>query len=218
LWFDVTVSPRGSPVNEERREQSKSRILEAAHDLFVEKGYDATTMAEVSRRAGVSAGLTLYYFRTKQHLVQALADRLLHQRLLRSVEAAPPRPDEQLAAFIDAMLQTDTEEPQIIAMHLALLLQPGVAELLADAENYWEEQLVRALWGTHAARGDPREGMLNFRATCMGASYSVVNPYMPISPVLARKRLFAEYGLDWNLGSPPSAAPGRGRTARRKRA
>lgn len=200
------MSPRNSAVNEQRREQSKSKILDAAHALFVEKGYDATTMAEVSRRAGVSAGLTVYYFRTKQHLVQALADQLLHQRLVRAAQAAPPRPDDQLAAVIDAVLQTAVEEPRIIAMHLALLLQPGVADLLADAERYWEEEIVRILRDTHAARGDPREAMLQFRATCMGASYSVVSPYMPMSPVLARKRLFAEYGLDWNLGSPPSAA------------
>lgn len=197
------MPPRNVAVNEQRREQSKSRILDAAHALFVEKGYDATTMAEVSRRAGVSAGLTVYYFRTKPHLVQALADRLLHQRMVRAAQAAPPRPDDQLAAVIDAVLQAAVEEPQVIAMHLALLLQPGVADLLADAEHYWEEQVARVLRDTHAAHRDPREAMLRFRATCMGASYSIVSPYMPMSPILARKRLFAEYGLDWNLGSPP---------------
>jgi AcrR family transcriptional regulator len=200
------MSPRNSAVNEQRREQSRSRILAAAHALFVEKGYDATTMAEVSRLAGVSAGLTVYYFKTKQHLVQALADRLLHQRLVRAAQAAPQRPDDQLAAVIDAVVTVAVEEPQIIAMHLALLLQPGVADLLADAEHYWEEQSVRILRDTLGSRGDPGEAMLQFRATCMGASYSIVSPYMPMSPVLARKRLFAEYGLDWNIGSPPSAA------------
>jgi AcrR family transcriptional regulator len=172
----------------------------------VEKGYDATTMAEVSRRAGVSAGLTVYYFRTKQHLVQALADRLLHQRLVRAAQDAPPRPDDQLAAVIDAVLQTAAEEPQIIAMHLALLLQPCVADLLADAERHWEEQSVRQVRDTLAARGDPPDAQLHFRASCMGASYSIVSPYMPMSPVLARQRLFAQYALDWNLGSPPSVA------------
>lgn len=202
------MSPRSSAVNEQRREQSKARILDAAHVLFVDKGYDATTMAEVSRRAGVSAGLTVYYFRTKQHLVQALADRLLHQRLVHASQAAPPHPDDQLAAVIDAVLQTAAEEPQIIAMHLALLLQPDVADLLADAEHYWEEQTARLVQDALVARGDPPEAALQFRASGMGASYSIVSPYMPMSPVLARRRLFAEYGLDWNLGSPPDAAAG----------
>jgi len=39
--------------------------------------------------------------------------------------AAHAGPDDQLAAIIDAVLQTAAEQPQIIAMHLALLLQPG---------------------------------------------------------------------------------------------
>src|SRR5215831_7382516 len=122
------MSPRSSAVNEQRRERAKARILAAARALFTERGYDATTLAEVSRRAGVSAGLTVYYFRTKQHLVQALADRLLHAR--------------------------------IIAMHLALLLQPGVAELLADGEHHWEQQAADVVRQVLAARGDSGQAWL----------------------------------------------------------
>ena len=199
------MPPRRSAVNEQRRERAKSRILGAAHALFTERGYDATTLAQVSRRAGVSAGLTVYYFRTKQHLVQALADRLLHARIVRAAHAASG-PDEQLAAIIDAVLQTAVEEPRIIAMHLALLLEPGVAELLADGEHHWEEQLAGLLRDVLTARGDPGQTWLLFRATLMGAAYGLVSPYLPMPLVLTRERLFAEYGLDWDLGSPPDEA------------
>jgi AcrR family transcriptional regulator len=202
MWLDVTMSPRRSAVNEQRRERAKARILGAAHALFTERGYDATTLAQVSRRAGVSAGLTVYYFRTKQHLVQALADRLLHARMVRAARAAAD-PDEQLAAIIDAVLQTAAEEPRIIAMHLALLLQPGVAELLADGEHRWEQQSAELVREVLAARGDSGQAWLLFRATLMGAAYGVVSPYLPMPYVLTRERLFAEYGLDWDLGSPP---------------
>jgi len=199
------MPPRRSAVNEQRRERAKSAILGAAHALFTERGYDATTLAQVSRRAGVSSGLTVYYFRTKQHLVQALADRLLHARIVRAAHAASG-PDEQLAAIVDAVLQTAVEEPRIIAMHLALLLEPGVAELLADGEHRWEEQLAGLLRDVLAARGDPRQTWLLFRATLMGAAYGLVSPYLPMPLVLTRERLFAEYGLDWDLGSPPDEA------------
>jgi AcrR family transcriptional regulator len=199
------MSPRSSAVNEQRRERAKSRILAAAHALFTERGYDATTLAEVSRRAGVSAGLTVYYFRTKQHLVQALADRLLHARIVRAARAASG-PDERLAAIIDAVLQTAAEQPRIIAMHLALLLQPGVAELLADGEHTWEQQLPGLLGDLLAARGEPGQAWLLFRATLMGAAYGLVSPYLPMPHALTRERLFAEYGLDWALGSPPDGA------------
>ena len=86
------MSPRNPAVNAQKRELSKSKILDAAQALFTERGYDATTMADVSRQAGVSAGLTVYYFKTKQHLVQALADRLLHARMVRGARAAAVAP------------------------------------------------------------------------------------------------------------------------------
>jgi AcrR family transcriptional regulator len=198
------MSPDSSVVNEGRREQAKARILDAAYALFKDRGYDATTMAEISRRAGVSVGLTVYYFRTKHHLVQALADRLLHKRMVHAVRASHPGPDDQLAAVIDAVLRTAAEEPQIIAMHLALLLQPGVTELLADGEHFWEDQLAEELRKAPALRDDqPAEWML-FRATLMGAAYGMVSPYLPMPYDLTRRRLFAEYKLEWNLGSPPA--------------
>jgi AcrR family transcriptional regulator len=200
------MPPRRTAVNEQRRERAKARILDAAHVLFTARGYDATTLAQVSRRAGVSTGLTIYYFRTKQHLVQALADRLLHARIVRAAQAAPAGPDEKLAAVIDAVLQTAAEEPQIIAMHLALLLQPDVAELLADGEHHWEQQLADILPQMLAARGDSGPAWLLFRATLMGAAYGLVSPYLPMPYALTRERLFAEYGLDWKLGSPPGPA------------
>ena len=134
--------------------------------------------------------------------MQALADRLLHARMVRAAHAASG-PDEQLAGIIDAVLQTAVEEPRIIAMHLALLLQPGVAELLADGEHRWEQQLPGLLGEVLAARGEPSQAWLLFRATLMGAAYGVVSPYLPMPHVLTRERLFAEYGLDWDLGSPP---------------
>jgi len=75
----------------------------------------------------------VYYFRAKQHLVQALADRILHAPLVRTAQADYQSVDERLAALIDAILNTAVQEPEIIAMHLALMLQPGITELLAEA-------------------------------------------------------------------------------------
>jgi len=202
------MSPRNPAVNAQKRELSKSKILDAAQALFTERGYDATTMADVSRQAGVSAGLTVYYFKTKQHLVQALADRLLHARMVRGARAAAHAgPDEQLAAIIDAVLQTAAEQPQIIAMHLALLLQPGAADILADAEHHWEDQLADILKNVLAARGDSGQAWLLFRATLMGAAYGIVSPYMPMPYTLTRERLFAQYHLNRELGSPPHPSP-----------
>jgi hypothetical protein len=102
---------------------------------------------------------------------------------------------------------TAAEQPQIIAMHLALLLQPGAADLLADAEHHWEDQLAGILATVLAARGEDGQAWLLFRATLMGAAYGIVSPYLPMPYTLTRERLFAQYGLNHELGSPPHPSP-----------
>ncbi|KGN31696.1 TetR family transcriptional regulator [Knoellia sinensis KCTC 19936] len=58
----------------ERGEQSRLAIAAAAQELFLERGYDKTTMRAVAERAGVSLGNAYYYFSSKEHLVQAFYD------------------------------------------------------------------------------------------------------------------------------------------------
>ena len=52
-----------------RGESSRAVILQAALDLFQERGYEATTMRAIADRAGVSLGSSYHYFPSKEHLV-----------------------------------------------------------------------------------------------------------------------------------------------------
>ena len=67
-------APRESnlPTLQERKQQVvRSAIWDAAIDLFVEKGYDETTVDEVAERAGVSRRSFFRYFSSKSDLVSA---------------------------------------------------------------------------------------------------------------------------------------------------
>jgi len=50
-------------------ENSRAAILNAALDLFRERGYEATTMRAIADLAGVSLGGSYHYFPSKEHLV-----------------------------------------------------------------------------------------------------------------------------------------------------
>src|SRR5207248_11104210 len=52
-----------------RGEQSRAAIFDAALALFIERGYEATTMRAIADRAGVSLGSSYHYFPSKEHLV-----------------------------------------------------------------------------------------------------------------------------------------------------
>ena len=68
-----------STKRERRKEARPGELLEAALDLFVEKGFAATRVDEVAARAGVSKGTLFLYFPSKEELFKAVVrDCLLY--------------------------------------------------------------------------------------------------------------------------------------------
>src|SRR5215207_7420829 len=57
---------------ERRKEARPGELLEAALDLFVDKGFAATRAEEVAARAGVSKGTLFLYFPSKEELFKAV--------------------------------------------------------------------------------------------------------------------------------------------------
>ena len=68
----AALPPRVAPKRERRKEARPGELLEAALDLFVEKGFAATRSEEVAARAGVSKGTLFLYFPSKEELFKAV--------------------------------------------------------------------------------------------------------------------------------------------------
>lgn len=66
-------APRAPRVRTRDPERKRARVLGAARRLFIERGYAATTTADVARRAGVSQGIVFHYFGSKEGLLAAVA-------------------------------------------------------------------------------------------------------------------------------------------------
>lgn len=66
------MSPRSTIQNEEIRQKSKSNIMTAALTEFALHGFEATSIAQIARRAEVSKGLLYNYFESKEDLVEQL--------------------------------------------------------------------------------------------------------------------------------------------------
>lgn len=62
---------------QQRSEETRRRILEAALACFAADGYDATGVAEICQRAGVSKGAFYHHFASKQQVFLALLNRWL---------------------------------------------------------------------------------------------------------------------------------------------
>ncbi|NOZ09605.1 MAG: TetR/AcrR family transcriptional regulator [Gammaproteobacteria bacterium] len=60
-----------------RKEARPEEIVEAALGLFVDKGFSATRIAEVAKRAGVSKGTLYLYFDSKEKIFQAVIQNMI---------------------------------------------------------------------------------------------------------------------------------------------
>lgn len=67
------LCPKTASVKRERRKEARpGELLDAALDLFVEKGFASTRVEEVAVRAGVSKGTLFLYFQSKEELFKAV--------------------------------------------------------------------------------------------------------------------------------------------------
>ena len=94
-----------------KSEHTRALILETALELFLENGYDGTTMRAIAQRAGVSVGNAYYYFESKEHLVQGFYGRMTEEHRAAAVEALRGVTDlaERIRIVLDTWL--DIAEP-----------------------------------------------------------------------------------------------------------
>jgi TetR/AcrR family fatty acid metabolism transcriptional regulator len=55
-----------------------THILSAARDLFAEKGFEQTPIAEIAKKAGVAGGTIIYHFKSKDNLLFILIRQILY--------------------------------------------------------------------------------------------------------------------------------------------
>ena len=71
------------PGAEKRRKEkplpqnTEQAIMDAAEELFLDKGYKAATTTMIARKAGVTHAMLHYYFRTKEHIFMKVLEKTL---------------------------------------------------------------------------------------------------------------------------------------------
>jgi AcrR family transcriptional regulator len=119
---------------------TESRILDAAHAVFMRRGTAGARMTEIAREAGVNHALVHYYFRSKQRLADAVFRRAIGQffPVMLGVLTSDAPIEEKVRRVAAAQID----------MLLAHRFLP--AYLIAELNHYPErtEQLVSSMSGT----------------------------------------------------------------------
>ena len=110
---------RGHRTQAERREQTRTALLDATVDCLVELGYARSSMQEICARAGVSKGAAQHHFTDKADLMAAAVEHLTKKRmdalaeslgaLPRGVDAIPAAVDMLWAGYSGTLATASTE-------------------------------------------------------------------------------------------------------------
>ncbi|WP_292836358.1 TetR/AcrR family transcriptional regulator [Microbacterium sp.] len=112
------VSPR---VGSRRREQTRARLLDAAHEVFGEVGLDAASVEMICERAGFTRGAFYSNFESKEQLLLALITQLTEAKLdevAGRVRGLAPDVRSDTSALVRQVIGAslgETMEPQLIS-------------------------------------------------------------------------------------------------------
>jgi AcrR family transcriptional regulator len=140
----TTAAPRRTQA--ERREQTRSKLLDATIQSVLEVGYAGTTTRRVAELAGVSQGAQTHHFPHRVDLVGAAVEELAARRIAELRELAtelPPAPSQRVAAMLD-LLWADFSSP-IFTVFVKLWVAAADDQELYTRLVPVERQLARAI-------------------------------------------------------------------------
>ena len=109
-----------SGTRKERKERRRKELLSAAWELFGEKGFDATTINDITQRAGVSHGTFYVHFPSKESVLQHLGQEVLEDMLIFAREMVSRKeysPQERLFRMVRHLLAFHEERDFRMNLH-----------------------------------------------------------------------------------------------------
>lgn len=126
----MAVAQRRIREKEVRRQQ----ILDAARDLFFEKGFEATTVEDIASRVELSKGALYLYFSSKEEIyftLMHLGSRILHEMLVKAANLDLPA-DTLIRRLGRAYYQFYEEYPGYFRMLFLFYITPEVDQKISQ--------------------------------------------------------------------------------------
>jgi len=173
---------RAPRTQQQRRDETRRALLDAAVESLIEVGFARTTTLEVQRRADVSRGALLHHFPSKAELLVAAVDHLAEMRAreLKLLSAQLPEGRARTDAVLGLLWQCFSGTFFQVAMELrtAARTDPELRPVLATAEKALRERIIaqaRTLFGKDVADHPGLERALDLTLQLMiGAAMSAV--------------------------------------------
>lgn len=131
----------------ERREATRTALLEATIECLVQFGYVQTTTGRVADLAGVSRGAQIHYFENKAAMVTAAVDHLAHRRIeeFREQALTLPAGPGRLEALLDLIWEVHQGDifTATLELWVASRTDPQLHAALEDLERGVSQSMLR---------------------------------------------------------------------------
>jgi len=162
------TATKTAPID--RRDATRDRLLAAARQLFVERGYHATRPQDIARLAGLGQGTFYLYFSDKKacFLAFAAAARVELQEFLQPRLAGIERQEPFFIALIGGMLDYAAENHGLL--RTATMDTASIAADAPDLSQQWAADWARGLeTAIRRGRTDPKYDPAIVGAILVGA-------------------------------------------------
>jgi AcrR family transcriptional regulator len=157
------AAPKPASNRAERAAERRGAIIEAAMDEFIARGFAATRLDDVARRAGVAKGTIYLHFKDKESMFEELI-RTAIVPMINRLWGTPPQPGASVRDMVEGFAKTFIEE--VATTRRGDLVRLIVAEgprFPTVADFYYREVVTRGLAGMRAlielgiARGEIKQ-------------------------------------------------------------
>jgi AcrR family transcriptional regulator len=143
------------------REQRRSAILEAAAEIFAQKGYHRATIKEIAAAVGIAPGTIYLYFKDKRDLLLSIAERLVHAVPDTSVRVSRAQEPDLLQQLLEERITTMHKYwpfIRVLAGEMWVdrnLRDQYLSQVMAPTLNAFEQQLDAYAQREHIRPFDP---------------------------------------------------------------
>ena len=134
-------------ITDERKQEQRERILEAAIRVFAARGFRGASMAAIIKESGLSAGAIYTYFENRDALESEAANAILESRSSQLAEMAAERPVRSPVYAVRALAEGFPFEGADHSLHVQIWGESLSSPVLMEHSRTVMETLIQQMRG-----------------------------------------------------------------------